>query len=320
MFFIPFKVDLNINRFPIFTILVSVLCIIIYLLQVSSMDNARIKIGTFCDTQNERSFNIAIEKIYGDKSKEGCVQVFMAILRSNDREADINHMVKEADDFKSFSKEYGKQFLRDQLDTKLVAFDRLKLSDLTSDLEYRPKSFNVINMITAAFAHGDWMHLIGNLFFFFAFAASVEMLLGSLKFFSLILILAMGTHISYSISVIGMAEPLPTIGLSGVVMGMIGIFAYLMPRIKILCFVWFIFFYKVIRVPAWILAAWYIGWDVHDLFDANNSSNINIVAHVSGAVIGFILSVIFLKQRKAEIHVEMAKFNNKNNLRKAFRH
>lgn len=179
---------------------------------------------------------------------------------------------------------------------------------------YEPDSFKLKNMITAAFAHGSWSHVIGNLFFFFAFAAAVELALGIVAYTLIFLALAIGTHLAYSYSLYGVADALPTLGLSGVVMGMIGLFAYLMPTVKIRCFWWFIVFVRIFRVPAWILAAWYIGWDIYDLKHAGNHSGINFIAHVSGAGIGFSLGLLFFRKRRSKIQQEIAKYKEAKTL------
>jgi len=58
------------------------------------------------------------------------------------------------------------------------SFKSMAPSNLTASLWYTPGSWNPMRMVTAAFAHGSWSHLIGNLLFFFAFSATIEILLG----------------------------------------------------------------------------------------------------------------------------------------------
>jgi len=66
-----------------------------------------------------------------------------------------------------------------------------------------------------------------------------------------------------------------TLGLSGVVMGMMGLFAYLL--------------------PGWILAVWYIGGDMFQLFSSDDHGAINVLAHVAGGISGFFYGFFFLK-------------------------
>jgi len=86
-----------------------------------------------------------------------------------------------------------------------------------------------------------------------------------------------------------------TLGLSGVVMGMMGLFAYLLPRGKIRCYYWFVILFGSVAVPGWILAAWFIGGDMYQLFASDNHGAINVLAHVAGGVSGYLYGFFFLK-------------------------
>ena len=86
-----------------------------------------------------------------------------------------------------------------------------------------------------------------------------------------------------------------TLGLSGIVMGVMGLFAYLLPRGKIRCYYWFVVIFGSIAVPAWILAAWFIGTDIFRLFTSDDHAGINVLAHVAGGLTGFFYGFFFLK-------------------------
>jgi membrane associated rhomboid family serine protease len=171
----------------------------------------------------------------------------------------------------------------------------------TQQLWYEPASWNWKSMISAAFAHASWLHVLGNLFFFFAFAAAVEMIIGHFRFSLMIVGLALGTHIFYSLAMAGVDNAPPTVGLSGVVMGMMALFAFFLPTGRIRCFLWLIVFFKRFALPAWLLVSWYVGWDVYALLTEDGQSGINMVAHVSGAGIGFAAGMLLFRKRRREI-------------------
>ncbi|MFT5658034.1 MAG: membrane associated rhomboid family serine protease [Gammaproteobacteria bacterium] len=179
---------------------------------------------------------------------------------------------------------------------------------ITASLWYEPASWNPIHMITASFAHGGWLHLVGNLVFFLAFAPALEALIGNKKHYLwLMLFVSIVVGISYSVSIlIGASEPLPTLGLSGVVMGMIGLSAFLMPKAKIRVIWWYIVFWKIFYVPAWIVAAVYIGLDSWKIFSADDYHGVNLVAHVGGGIAGYVFGFLWLKERKEETQEELA--------------
>ncbi len=312
MLFIPFKVDLDLHRIPILTILISIACIVIYAQQVSSYKAVEKSVVNFCQGQSSDSkFALVLEKVQGERSVAACAQLMYTLSKSDDAKNDILKLSVLADKIDAFPADYSQQYIKENLNEKYAIFKKLhRVSDLTEKLMYEPDSFNVKNMITAAFAHGSWSHVFGNLFFFFAFAAAVELALGFVSYLLVFIALAIGTHLAYSFSLYGVADAVPTLGLSGVVMGMMGMFAYLMPTVKIRCLWWFIFFIRIFRIPAWILAMWYIGWDIYDLNHSDGQSNINFVAHISGAGIGFLLGLLFFRKRRVRIQQEILARNN----------
>ena len=108
--------------------------------------------------------------------------------------------------------------------------------------------------------------------------------------FSTVSALASGNHYS-------------TLGLSGVVMGMMGAFAYLLPSGKIRCYYWFVVIFGSIAIPAWAIAIWYIGGDIYKLFTAESHGVVNVMAHVTGGVAGYLFGVIFLRSVRWETRI-----------------
>lgn len=306
MLFFPFRVDLNFNRFPLLTILVCVVCLFVYIKQEASFDEMQQAAKDYCQKDHERMFWLVLEKVYGERDVEACANIFYHIHSYKKPQQRIDELVEQADKFDSRTEVSSRIIIRGMLEEKYREFRLSGVSkDLSAQLMYEPHSYHLGNMITAAFAHGSWDHLLGNLFFFFAFAASIEMILGMLRYVFIFGTLAIGTHLSYSLAMVNVNDALPTLGLSGVVMGMIGVFVYLMPKINIRCFLWFFVIFRIVKAPAWLLAAWYVSWDIYALYFSPDQSAINFIAHVSGATIGFGLGLIFLVDRKEEIQKEI---------------
>lgn len=181
-------------------------------------------------------------------------------------------------------------------------------STLTESLMYYPESWNPITMISSSLAHANWFHLLGNMIFFLAFAPALEILLSNtLRYILIMLFIAIVAGISYSISIfIGHAEPLPSLGFSGIVMGMIGLSAFLMPHVRIRVFVWFLVFWKTFYVPAWVLALFYVGMDSWVMLAVDDYGGVNIAAHVAGGLAGYLYGYLWLKERKQETRQELA--------------
>lgn len=171
---------------------------------------------------------------------------------------------------------------------------------------YAPGSWNPIKMLTSSVAHADWSHIGGNLIFFYAFSPMLETAINSSRrYILLLLVLAFVTSIMYSLFSLAAGDYIPTLGLSGVVMGVIGLAAYMMPKANVRTFVWFLTHIKNYYIPAWILAVWYIGWDILDLFSYGMNTGVNLVSHVSGGIAGYLIGYFFLHEQKSEIKVDL---------------
>jgi membrane associated rhomboid family serine protease len=181
-------------------------------------------------------------------------------------------------------------------------------SNITESLLYYPETWNPVTMVTSSFAHADLAHLFWNLLFYLAFAPTLEILIGSkFRYILIMLFIIFVVGICDSISVlIGVTEPLPSLGFSGVVMGMIGLSAYLMPKVRIKVFWWYIVAWKTFYVRAWVLAVYYVGGEMWVMFTAEDYGNIGVVAHVAGGLAGYFYGYFWLKDRREEIKDELA--------------
>lgn len=301
MLFLPYRVDLDLFRVPFITIFVCLICIFVY---YNQSRNERLVIETAeatCMYQRNTDWRMVLDKTMGYSDQNACLEMMWAIHSADDKEAEIAKFAEQGERISGVSKKYSLEYKTDVITKRYRDFSRRVPHYETQRLWYEPESWDVISMVTAAFAHGSWAHVIGNLFFFVAFAATVEVIVGPIAFMVVILALALGTHAFYSVAMMGLSDPAPTVGLSGVVMGVMALFTFFLPHGRIRCLFWFFVFIKRFALPAWLLAAWFIGWDVYDLFTVGERSNINLVAHVSGAAIGYLLGVIFFRPQLREV-------------------
>jgi hypothetical protein len=142
--------------------------------------------------------------------------------------------------------------------------------------------------------------------FFLAFASALELLIGNvLLYLAIMVTISLVSGVTYSIYSFFLGEYIPSLGFSDVVTGMIGLSAYLMPRAKIKTFVWLGFWAWIIFIPAWMLATWFIGWDIWRLFTAAGESSTNFLAHVSGGIAGYFIGKLWLAERKWLIEPEL---------------
>ena len=300
MFFFPYRIDANRSGIPFLTILICLLCMIIYWQQYSVDKRYFQSIEQFC-TQDLSKREIAwLDRIPRNGSYNQCATILESIREKSNAEAEIDRLSKLAKPIRLFtSKQDNLNYIKKKISDIYLKFDTNVPENLTKKLVYDPHELDVIKMITSTFSHADLFHLLGNILFFYIFAASVEIIVGSLVFAGFITFATFGTSLAYSYSTHGVENALPTLGLSGVVMAALAALAVMMPKANIRCFFWFLLFYRIFRLPALFIAIWYIGWDVYSMNQLGNDSNINYIAHVSGAAIGGFLGVYYFLFRKS---------------------
>jgi len=162
----------------------------------------------------------------------------------------------------------------------------------------------VLPFFTSMFLHGGWLHLLGNMWFLYLFGDNVEDRMGSLRFlwFYIVAGLAAGlTHVVFS-----PASPVPTIGASGAVAGVLGAYLVLYPRAKVATLLWLGFFVDVVALPAvTFLGYWFLLQLVAGLFfgvAGQTGGGVAWWAHVGGFVLGFVFARFLCKQCALERH------------------
>ena len=298
MLFIPFRYDLNLSKLPVLTIVVCLVCIGVYSQQFANELEFHEESLNYCSQSMTSAQRMALEKSTGSGTAEACVSLMYKLTLAEDPEGVVRYFAANAEKFAAYNEEDSRIFIENFLMEKYKGYLRTVPAYQTKALWYVPNSWNPVTMVTSTFSHGSWDHLIGNLVFFFAFAAAVELIVGSLAFLGIIFAMVFGTNIAYSLAMASVENPLPTVGLSGVVMGMMAMLAYFMPTAKIRCFYWFLIKIGTVAVSAWVLALIYIGIDVWTLFSQEEMGGVNLIAHVSGAIIGILLGSTLFRRKK----------------------
>ena len=152
---------------------------------------------------------------------------------------------------------------------------------------------------TAMFLHGGWVHLLGNMWYLWIFGDNVEDAIGHKNFllFYIICGIAAGfTHV-YAHS----SSPLPTIGASGAVSGVMGGYFVLFPYARIITLVPVFFFISIIQIPAifflffWFMIQFFNG--TFSIISPYTFTGVAWWAHIGGFVWGIVL-VLFFKMWK----------------------
>ena len=119
-----------------------------------------------------------------------------------------------------------------------------------------PEFFRPTMLLSSMFLHGGWMHVLGNMWFLWIFGKGIEDLLGHARF--LIFYLACGVAAGIIHTFTNYNSPVPTIGASGAIAGVMGAYLIKFPRNKIttLVFFGFVFFFDIPAV--FMLGYWFL--------------------------------------------------------------
>ena len=115
-----------------------------------------------------------------------------------------------------------------------------------------PVGFEPWQLVTSAFLHANLQHILFNMFALFMFGRSVEEYLGRARFLSLYFAAVISAAVTQLI-VIGYdsSDPVPTLGASGGVFGVLLAFGWLFPRSRVTLI------FPPIPMPAWLFVTLY---------------------------------------------------------------
>lgn len=153
--------------------------------------------------------------------------------------------------------------------------------------------------VLSMFLHGGWDHLIINLLFLWVFGNNVEDVMGAPRFLAFYLLCglaAAGAHVA-----VDPASPLPTVGASGAISGVMGAYLVLFPRVRVRMF--FVLF--VVPFPAWMVLLW---WLVGQMLiglpqlgqPGDLTGGVAVWAHIGGFLAGALLIRAFVDPELVE--------------------
>lgn len=291
MFLFPFRAQIKLHKVPTVTIAVAIVCLLIYFFQYRNETRVEAHAKNVCIqlAATSEGATAALTNRWG-RLRLPCEQAVLHIYADPDSE---KHLAWHTEEMARSGDAAGAERLR----VLYSAFAERAPALLTARLWHDRSRFDPIGMITSSFAHGSWEHVIFNLIFFFAFATAVELILGPVLFLGSILLLSLGIGMFDHVITQWEGDLVPSLGLSGVVMGMLALFTYFLPRARIRFFFWFMLSIGTIGIPAWIAAVWYVGWDLYYQL-SGDGGYINFVAHLAGAAFGLAIGVVFFRSKR----------------------
>jgi membrane associated rhomboid family serine protease len=151
-----------------------------------------------------------------------------------------------------------------------------------------------LDLFTAMFLHGGWLHLLGNMLYLWIFGNNIEDVLGPVRFF--IFYMLCGILASLAQVVADPTGLIPTIGASGAIAGVLGAYLVLFPRARVQSLIFVFYFIRFVEIPAVIVLGF---WFVLQFFNGLASLGIQgmggvaYFAHIGGFVAGAGLIYLF---------------------------
>ncbi|TCO66306.1 rhomboid family intramembrane serine protease [Caldanaerobacter subterraneus] len=160
---------------------------------------------------------------------------------------------------------------------------------------------NLYPFITSMFLHGNTFHLISNMWILWLFGDNVEDRMGHIRF--LIFYLLSGVIAGVFHLVFNPISPVPVVGASGAIAGIMGAYFVLFPSARIITLVPSFFLVPVfLPIPAvvylflWFLTQLYSGM-VYSVIGGTTVGGIAWWAHIGGFISGVLLNRLFLRDR-----------------------
>jgi len=144
------------------------------------------------------------------------------------------------------------------------------------------------SMFTSMFLHGGIMHLAGNMLFLWIFGDNLEEELGHIGY--LVFYLAVGLAAGLTQIATAPTSPVPVVGASGAIAGVMGGYLLLFPKARIDILFIFVVFFRIFPVPAWImLGIWFALQIGNGALTDTSGGGVAYWEHAGGFIAGMLL-------------------------------
>ncbi len=148
-----------------------------------------------------------------------------------------------------------------------------------------------LTIVTSMFLHGGLLHLAGNMIYLWVFGNNIEDAMGHARF--IVFYLLCGAAAALAQASVEPDSPIPMIGASGAISGVLGAYLVLHPHARVVV----LFFYGLVTtvtLPAMAVLGWWIVVQVVNVLLAEpGQGGVAWYAHLGGFVAGMALIVFF---------------------------
>jgi membrane associated rhomboid family serine protease len=151
-----------------------------------------------------------------------------------------------------------------------------------------------VTTITSMFLHGSLLHLGGNMLFLWIFGNNIEDSMNRLVFVAFYLLAglaALGLQVAMDTN-----SAIPTVGASGAIAGVLGAYARLYPRARVVTVIIIIIFFTIVTLPALlVLGLWFLLQLLPAFSEpiSGSGGGVAYFAHIGGFLFGLLTIKLF---------------------------
>ena len=159
-----------------------------------------------------------------------------------------------------------------------------------------------VTLLSSTFLHGGLMHLGGNMLFLWIFGDNIEAKFGRVKYFVIYLGWGIGAGLIHMLG--DPLSPIPAVGASGAISGILGAYLVIFPRARVLTFLMLGFFWRMLHIKAmYFLPFWLIFQNLLPFFIGGfgvAGGGVAYLAHIGGFVLGLAVGYIYKKSHGSQ--------------------
>ncbi|GAB4293798.1 MAG: rhomboid family intramembrane serine protease [Roseovarius sp.] len=155
---------------------------------------------------------------------------------------------------------------------------------------------HLTGLVSSMFLHGGWLHLGGNMLFLWIFGDNLEEQMGHAGYAAFYLACGIGAALTQLL--VAPLSPVPTVGASGAIAGVMGGYLLLFPRARVDVLIILVVLVYIVTLPAWMMLALWFGLQLIGSVGADaGQGGVAYAAHAGGFVIGILLTLpVFLRR------------------------
>lgn len=167
-----------------------------------------------------------------------------------------------------------------------------------------PAAFSWTAVLTSMFVHGGFMHFAGNMLYLWIFGDNVEDRMGHGRYLAFYLLSGVGAALAQTY--VAPDSPVPMVGASGAIAGVMGAYFVLYPRSRVLTLIPFPI--TVVEIPAvFLLGLWFVMQFVNGVATLGPAETGQIAggvafwAHAAGFGVGALLVFVFRRPERQRV-------------------